>query len=309
MCVASDFVDLNVFSQRLHRIDTLSKRFFSLWFSIFELWSSFTQSVQCAHVVFSQICLSLKFWSSLIFNCCFLLKTTWEVICQRYSFVFLNLNLRTLRILSFSIVSWKSPFFWEVVLFTFVFISLPYQALQLKLLSNWEKRIQTFLVHPWFLIVWKINYGRDIHWLPASQIDQRMAVFGPCKSLLEQWTWSHQDHLMSLRPIAIVTNQGHNSKVLVFSKASEFDCNIFFEIIPLQTQFFWHFWKVSFLTPGTFFLNSRSLHKQNKNLGQMKISMSSMFCQTATIGFLLGPAGAAFYCPGSNGQNGWNVWR
>ena len=67
-----------------------------------------------------------------------------------------------------------------------------------------------------------------------------MGMFAVSKYLLKEWTWRSQDYFVCLYLLATFTCQGHISEILVISQASKSTIGILLEVIPLQTEFFWH---------------------------------------------------------------------
>ena len=67
-----------------------------------------------------------------------------------------------------------------------------------------------------------------------------MGMFAVSKYLLKERTWRSQDKFVCLHLLAILTCQGHISEILVISQASKSTIGILLEVIPLQTEFFWH---------------------------------------------------------------------
>ena len=67
-----------------------------------------------------------------------------------------------------------------------------------------------------------------------------MRVFVPSQKVLKEWTWACKDHLVSFHLLTILTGQGHISKVSIFSQLSKCTNCILLEVVPLQTQLFWH---------------------------------------------------------------------
>ena len=57
---------------------------------------------------------------------------------------------------------------------------------------------------------------------------------------LEEWTGRSQDHLVCFHLVTILTDQGHIRELFVISETSKCSIDIFFKVIPLQTQLFGH---------------------------------------------------------------------
>ena len=65
-------------------------------------------------------------------------------------------------------------------------------------------------------------------------------MFAPLEYFLKEGTWSSQDDFVCLQLLTILTCQSHISELLVVLQTSKSRTDVLIEVIPLQTEFYWH---------------------------------------------------------------------
>ena len=67
----------------------------------------------------------------------------------------------------------------------------------------------------------EVHHGHQVFRTKTPHVDQRMRMLVPLQDVLEERTRGNKNHLVSLHLLAILTGQGHISKVVVLFQISK----------------------------------------------------------------------------------------
>ena len=126
------------------------------------------------------------------------------------------------------------------------------KAFQSQFFSEGKEGIKIFLKDICLPTVEKVHDGHKVIWSQAPHVYERVGVLGLLQKLHEERAWRGQDHFVGFNLLAIFTGKSDISEFYVFPETSKWGCDVFFEVVPLETEFFCgsHYWTEDILSAG-----------------------------------------------------------